>query len=134
MRQKWIFIMVSGVLAATLTTAGTSFGKSEESEVRGGSIKLQTQTEANFPSMAKIMPEQAVQAALAAVPGKLLKAGLEDENGFLVYGIEVVTADRAIMEVKVDAGSGKILAMNRDKADDGGNESGKLEPDRDSEE
>ena len=118
MRQKLIFITVSGILAATLITAGISFGQSVASEVREGSIRLENRAEANFPSLAKIKLDQAVQAALTAVPGKLLKAGLEDENNFLVYGIEVVTADKTIMEVKVDAGTGKVLAMNQDKIDD----------------
>jgi uncharacterized membrane protein YkoI len=118
MKKKWILITVTGILATALTTAAVSFGKSEEREVSGGSIQLENRAEVNFPSMAKIKMEQAMQTALAEVPGKLLKAGLEDENNFLVYGIEVVTPDRTIMEVKVDAGTGKILVMNQDKIDD----------------
>ena len=60
----------------------------------------------------------------------MLKTTLENENGFLVYGVEVVTADKAVMEVKVDAGSGKVLAINPDKADDEEHEHG----DKDAEE
>lgn len=36
------------------------------------------------------------------VPGNVLKAELEDENGYLVYGIEVVSSDRSVTDVKVD--------------------------------
>jgi uncharacterized membrane protein YkoI len=53
-----------------------------------------------------------------------LKTELEDENGFLVYGIEVVSADKSVVDVKVDAGTGKVLAMEKDKADDEERESG----------
>ena len=53
-----------------------------------------------------------------------MKTELEDENGFLVYGIEIVTADKTVMDVKVDAGSGKVLAMERDALDDEVHDSG----------
>ena len=59
-----------------------------------------------------------------AVPGKILKIRLENENSFLVYDVEVVTADKAIMEVMVDAGSGKTLATKRDQKDIKDEESG----------
>jgi uncharacterized membrane protein YkoI len=61
-----------------------------------------------------------------------LKTELEDENGFLVYGIEVVSADKSVVDVKVDAGTGKVLAMEKDKADDEDRESGEAN-DRDRE-
>jgi uncharacterized membrane protein YkoI len=81
--------------------------------------------------MAKISMDQAVERALASVQGQILKTELEDENGFLVYGIEVVSADKSVMDVKVDAGTGKVLAMERDTMDDEDNESGEQEGDRD---
>ncbi|MCB2146035.1 MAG: PepSY domain-containing protein [Deltaproteobacteria bacterium] len=52
---------------------------------------------------------------MGAVQGHILKTELENENGILVYGVEVVTANRAIVDVKVDAGSGKVLALNREE-------------------
>ena len=56
-----------------------------------------------------------------------MRTDLGDENGFLVYEIEMVGADRSIVDVKVDAGSGKVLAMNLDKADRENNEQGENE-------
>ena len=134
MSRKLIFVIGSGILAASLILAGACFARLENNEIHGGSIQLESQAEAEFPSLAKIVPGQADQAALVAVPGKILKTELENENGFLVYGIEVVTADRNIVGVTIDAGSGKILAMNQDKVDDEGHESGNLDTDRDEEE
>jgi ABC-2 type transport system ATP-binding protein len=101
MKKKWIAIVGSGVLIIGLVVAGASFAKSDDGEVRGGTIRLENQAEADFPAMAKITRDQAVQKALAAVQGQVLKTELEDENGFLVYGVEVVTADKAIVDVKV---------------------------------
>lgn len=72
-------------------------------------------SEAEFPAMAKITMAQAMEAALTAVPGQVLKAELDDEKGFLVYEIEVVTANKTVMKVTVDAGDGKVLVTRQDK-------------------
>lgn len=108
----------AGALLLNIAVAGVSLADHDETEIRNGTIRIEKQSEAEFPSMAKISMDQAVQQALASVPGRVLKTELEDENGFLVYGIEVVTADKDVMDVKVDAGSGKVLAMERDHRDD----------------
>jgi len=68
--------------------------------------------------MAKISMDEAMQAALARVPANVLKSQPEDENGYLVYGIEVVSSDRSVIDVKVDAGTGAILALEKDDAAD----------------
>ena len=133
MNKKWLTIIGSGVLATILAVAGAGFAKPGDSEVRGGAIRLEKQVEADFPALAKLTFDQAVQKALEAVQGQVLKTELENENSFLVYGVEVVTADKAIMEVKVDAGSGKVLAMDRDKADEKNHASEEHDGDRDDE-
>ncbi|MEJ2037759.1 MAG: PepSY domain-containing protein, partial [Desulfosarcinaceae bacterium] len=106
MKKKWILIVSSGALVIGLAVAGVGFAHSDKAEIRNGTIKVGNQPESQFPDLARIAPGQAVVKALAAVPGRILNTGLEDENGFLVYDIEVVNADKAIVEVKVDAGSG----------------------------
>lgn len=108
----------AGALLLNIAVAGVSLADHDETEIHNGTIRIEKQSEAEFPSMAKISMDQAVQQALASVQGRVLKTELEDENGFLVYGIEVVTADKDVMDVKVDAGSGKVLAMERDHRDD----------------
>lgn len=57
---------------------------------------------------AKITPEAAGAAAVKAVPGTVKKVSLDNENGNLVYSVEVQTATGTI-DVKVDAGNGKAL-------------------------
>lgn len=65
-------------------------------------------------SLAKITADQAKAAALAAVPGTAGQPQLQDENGFVVYGVPVRTTAGAAMDVKVDAGTGKVLAQERE--------------------
>ena len=124
MKKKLVAIIGSGALAILISSAGMSFANSGNSEIQNGTIRIQKQSEAEFPSMAKITMDQAVQNALASVEGQVLTTELEDENGFLVYGIEVVSADKSIVDVKVDAGSGKVLATDHDRADKEDHESG----------
>jgi len=133
MNKKWIVMISTGAVAIGLVAAGASFVKSDDSDVHGGTIRIEKQVETDFPALAKLTLDQAVAKALDTVQGKVLKTELENKNGFLVYGVEVVTPDKAIVDVKVDAGSGKVLAMDRDEADDEDHESGEHDGDRDRE-
>jgi uncharacterized membrane protein YkoI len=82
-----------------------------------GSIQIKGTGEADLVNMAKISLDQALRDALQAVPGKALRAELEEENGYLVYGVEVVGVDHQITDVKVDAGNGTVLKTTPDKGD-----------------
>ncbi|WP_019012015.1 PepSY domain-containing protein [Deinococcus aquatilis] len=62
------------------------------------------QEQAGLQALAKITPEQAKQAALAAVPGTVTSVLLGDENGNLIYEVAIGKT-----EVKVDAGNAKVL-------------------------
>lgn len=117
MKKQWIALIGSGAMIIGLATAGVGFANSEHEPRITGTIPVAEQAEAAYPDMAKISLNQAMQDAVAAVPGRVLKAGLDDEDGFLVYGIEVVGQDQTVTDVKIDAGSGKVLALRKDKAD-----------------
>ena len=67
---------------------------------------------AQLASLAKIEMTQATSAALAQVPGTVLKASLDNENGNLVYSVEVKTGANEIKDVKVDAGNGAVLHVD----------------------
>lgn len=67
-------------------------------------------------SLARITPEQAQAAALAQVPGTVKKVELENEDGNVVYGIEIKTANGE-SDVKVDAGDGRVLHVEKDGED-----------------
>jgi uncharacterized membrane protein YkoI len=73
---------------------------------------------AALAKLAKISEADAKNAALAKFPGATIgKATLGDENGSVVWEIQLTDANKAPQEVKVDAGNGAILAVEA-----GGNE------------
>lgn len=69
----------------------------------------ESQEQAALESLATVSSAEAEQAALAAVPGTAMQTQLENENGFVVYGVEVKGADGTVTDVKVDAGNGSVL-------------------------
>lgn len=74
-----------------------------------GSIKVGVGKEDDYPNLAKITLEDAVKAALTKVPGKAVEAELDKEDGYLVYEVKIVSADKKKHELKVDAGTKEIL-------------------------
>jgi uncharacterized membrane protein YkoI len=70
--------------------------------------------------LAKIDQAAAEKAALAAVPGTVKAVELGNENGFVVWEVEVQGSDGTLKEVKVDAGNGQVLAQGAE--DDEGSE------------
>ena len=124
MKKKWVAIIGSGALIAGIAIVGTSLANSKDSAAYAGTIRIENHSKAEFPSMAKISMVQAVRTALDSVQGQILKTEIEDHNGFLVYGVEVVTPNKTIMDIKVDAGTGKVLSMDKDKGDEDKHESG----------
>ncbi len=69
--------------------------------------------------LASITPDQARDAALAVVPGTVDKVELDNENGAVVYSVEITDASGSHIDVKVDAGNGTVVHQD---ADDGDNE------------
>ncbi len=64
---------------------------------------------------AKITADQAKQAALGQFPGATVKkVDLENENGSVVYSIQLTDKSGKAQDVKVDAGNGKVLATEAD--------------------
>ena len=54
----------------------------------------------------------AAKAATTAVPGTAGHSGLEDENGYVVWSVEVTRRDGSVVDVKVDAGDARVLAQD----------------------
>ena len=117
MKKQCLAVVGAVTMAAGIALAGTADTKMSGDSAHSGTVRIENHTEAEFPSMAKITADQALAKAMAEVHGKVLKMELEGEDGFLVYELELVTADKSIKEVKVDAGSGKILAVEADEVD-----------------
>ncbi len=65
--------------------------------------------------MAKVDRAAAEKAALQTVPGTAKDAELGDENGYVVWEVEVQASDGTLKEVKVDAGNGQVLAQESEE-------------------
>jgi len=111
--------LIMAVSIGAFAMAANATGKNVQSPSYTGSIKLaqspnlsESQEAKVLQKLAKITPEQAKSAALAEVKGTAVKVSLEDENGYLVYSVEVKTAKGLMKDVKVDAGNGKVLHID----------------------
>jgi uncharacterized membrane protein YkoI len=82
-----------------------------------GSIAVDENPEHTFPVLAKLTIQDAVAAAQAEVPGQVLSVGLEAEDGYLVYKVEIAAARGAITDDLVDAGNGTVLQPEHDHED-----------------
>ena len=94
-------------------------GKENESEQESPASeaaedKSEKAESAALASLAKVDRAQAEQAALAKVPGTATAAELGNENGNVVWEIDVKGQDGAQHEVKVDAGNGTVLLAEVD--------------------
>ncbi len=117
--KRRILTGLSAVFLATLMAIGAV---SAQETKNTGSIRVSSADEAGFTDLAKIPFNSAVQSAVTAVPGKVLKAELENEDGYLVYSIEVAKSDHQIDEIMIDAGNGKVLKIEKDRKDSEDNE------------
>ncbi len=115
------FLIAGGVAAAALAIGGTGVAIAQSgddpkpaytSSVTVADSAAESKAgDSALGGLAKITPDQAKAAALAAVPGTAEKVELENENGNVVFGTEVTTASGARVDVKVDAGNGAVLAQ-----------------------
>lgn len=68
---------------------------------------------------ARVTVGDAAGAAVRAVPGTVTEAELDEEDGRLVWELDVYGSDRAWHDVTVDPGSGKVTGEHVDIDDDG---------------
>lgn len=70
--------------------------------------------QANLAKLAKVSADDAVKKATTAVPGKAGPAELDEENGKVVYEVEITKADNTSVDVIVDAVNGDVIAQETD--------------------
>jgi uncharacterized membrane protein YkoI len=73
--------------------------------------------QAKLQQAATLTQDQATASALKQVPGTVKAVELEDENGTVVYGVQIVGADGKSYDVKVDAKTGTVLKAENDSND-----------------
>lgn len=99
-------------------TPGTEGPEGAEAPESAASEKAKDTSEAaetaQLAKVAKVDEAQAKSAALSKVPGTVQKAELGDENGNVVWEVEVKGDDGKTHEVKVDAGNATVLSAQVD--------------------
>lgn len=91
--------------------------ESEASDSETNDDAEEQQEAAKLQPLAKITAQQAQQAAETAVGGKASSVKLEDEDGNLVYAVEI-----GKQEFIVDAGNGRVLYSENENQEDEKNE------------
>jgi uncharacterized membrane protein YkoI len=67
-------------------------------------------------AVAKVAISEAIKTASEAVSGTVIEAELEQKHDRLTWKIEVVTPERKIMDVRIDAEIGSVIAVEEEKA------------------
>ncbi len=79
-------------------------------EVQSGSIKIKGANDHTIAGLASISSGEAATIAIRALPGKVIETRLDNENGFLVWEVELITTKGKETELMIDAGNGYLLA------------------------
>ncbi|WP_449043408.1 PepSY domain-containing protein [Paracoccus versutus] len=67
----------------------------------------------------RILPLAEVLARLhESQPGRVIEVDLDEEDGMMIYEVELATPDGRLIEVEIDAASGRILALDEDDEDE----------------
>ena len=111
--RKRLAVVAMGLLLGFAAVRSGANG--DEKKIVGTIVVAKGTKEAAFPGMAKLGFSEALALALKKVPGKVLSAELEDEDGFLIYSVDIVGSDLSITGAEVDAGSGAVLSVEKDE-------------------
>ncbi|WUS99303.1 PepSY domain-containing protein [Streptomyces sp. NBC_00708] len=122
MKRKIVIAVVTAAVlvgggAAAVALTGDEEGGGGRSTAAGATGD--TAAPATAPAAARVTVGDAVAAGLAAVPGTVTEAELDEEDGGLVWELDVYGSDRSWHDVTVDAGSGKVLDKRVDRDQDG---------------
>jgi uncharacterized membrane protein YkoI len=107
MKRK-ILIPALLMAAGVATAGGLAYGQQSGSAQNDAIVDL---------AKAKISLAQAIVTAEQHAGGRASRAELENENGRLVYDVEVADNTRTT-DVKVDATDGSVVSAQADRADD----------------
>ena len=120
-------IRLAAAIGAVIAVSAPVLLKAEdpqEKAIQGSQASIRLPNEANQEAaqagLASITAEQAIATAKSSPQGsggKLLRVELQNEDGFLVYNVELVSPDKKVREIKVDAGTNTILRVDVDSAD-----------------
>jgi uncharacterized membrane protein YkoI len=85
--------------------------ENETPESEAAEEAAETEEARGLAKLTRIDRAAAEEATLSTVPGEVREVELENENGFVVYEVEVASQDSTLYEVILDAGNGEVLGM-----------------------
>jgi len=106
---------LTGLVCGAVIISGAGISGAGETSYQN-TIQVNNVRAAESAGRAKISLNAAVNAAPKQIPGEVLRAELENKNGSPAYGVEIARPDHSTVDVKIDAGNGKIqkTAQNHD--------------------
>ena len=113
-------LIIAALGAVTFAAARAAEDDEHDHEAKPavGSIHVTGKlTKVERAGLAKLSFDEALKAAHAALPGKVVNGALEAEDGNLQYAFEVLNDQGKIDEVAIDAGNGKVLGIDKDDKD-----------------
>lgn len=101
-----VFVLAMSVLPiAAMTVSDTALG--------GEHNKIE------MADAAKVTIDEAIKTASEKIEGKIIEAELERKHNKLVWEVEVITAEKKIMEVHIDAETGAVIDVEEEKTKSG---------------
>ncbi len=104
-----------GPVLVTIVAGGVLTWASPALTNGGGEDEIKEKVE--WASTARVTIDQAVNAALAKVPGTVIEAELEEVKR-VTWEVEVVTDDGKVMEVLVDVDTGAVVSVEEKQPED----------------
>jgi uncharacterized membrane protein YkoI len=104
-------LLIYSLAVGSISVSSNALGQDLQ---QNGSIRVGKTQKREYSNLAKISIQDAVTAATKKVPGKVIEAELESEDGYLVYEVKVISPDKQVTEVLVDAGNSAILGLERE--------------------
>jgi len=107
-----ILLTIAAVGSSSLVRAESA--KEEDAPVHGTIPVAKKTSKVAYASMAKVQIKDAITTGLAKLPGVVTQAELAEDDGFLLWEVHIVSAKGEAHEVVIDAGNGKVLAVEAD--------------------
>lgn len=106
-------MLIPALVATIVTGGGFSIANAANLQDKPTALTEENdaQDQAELAKQVTITEEEATKTALKKVPGTITDIELENENGTIVYGIEIVAKDGSQQDVKIDAKTGKIVKV-----------------------
>ncbi len=112
--------LIAGIIGVQAFTSGVrdkSFNKESSIHIDDSKEISDLEESSQLAYLAKITKEQAEAIALKSVSGVIKGSQLENDNGDVVYTIDIINGS-VETEVRIDAGNGNILNIEKDNNSD----------------